>query len=69
MAMPRANAHTQRGGHVDLANALFVLIFRAAVFVLFAPIAWRYGMAGDAFACVLASLCAIGLGALLTPRD
>lgn len=61
------NRRAQRGGEV--AHTLLAWIFRACVFLLFAPIALRYALRGAWFECALAAMLAVYAGALLAPRD
>lgn len=65
--MPNNNPNTQRGGAA--AYGLLIIAFRVAVFFVFAPVAFTYAVRGEWFACGLAAILALGLGAFLTPTE
>jgi hypothetical protein len=58
-------ARSNSGGAV--APTLFAWLFRFAVFCVFVPVALRYLMRGQWFEFLLAMLCALYLGAILSP--
>lgn len=61
------NARSQHGG--SIATNLLAWIFRAAIFCVFAPVAWRYATHSQWIETSLALGLALYLGALLAPTE